>query len=93
MQARPCLPGSDFYPGRRKDGHKDAKGSLEGGLCFLESHLICLNKTFSMAHVIILSVGRKSFVNIMYSFCLPLRFPGHFSLLQFAFSSQSLETV
>lgn len=74
-------PGSNFCPGRRKDGHKNAKGSLEGGLYFLESHLICLNKMFSMPRLIVLSVGRKCFVNIMYRFCLSLRFPGHFSLL------------
>lgn len=46
--ARPCLPGSDFCCGRRQDGHKDAKGSLEGraGFSGIPSDLFRQNVVF-----------------------------------------------
>lgn len=37
-------------------------------------------------YCIVLYMGRKTVGNVMNSFCLPLRFPGHLTLLQFAFS-------
>lgn len=88
--ARPWFSWSDFCPGRRQGGHKDAKGNLEGGLDFLGSQLLCavlIKCIFNgQSNCIVLYMGRKSIANIMYSFCLPLRFPGHLALLQFAFS-------
>lgn len=93
--ARPCVPWSDFCSGRRQDGLRDAKGNVEGGLDFLGTQLICavLTKCIfnGQSNCIVLYMGNKTIENTMYSFCPPLRFPGHLALLQFAFSHNHWE--
>lgn len=63
---------------------------MEGGLDFLGSQLICAVSTKRIfngqSNCIVLYMGRKTVGSVMYSFCLPLRFPDHFALFRFAFS-------